>query len=48
MKYYSSPPKIEILTFTIIWMDLGSIMLSKISQRKTNTVCYQLHVESKK
>ena len=24
------------------------IMLSKISQRKTNTVCYHLHVESKK
>ena len=29
-------------------MDLESIMLSEISQRKTNTVSYYLHVESKK
>ena len=30
------------------WMDLENIMLSEISQRKTNTVCYHLYVESKK
>ena len=30
------------------WMDLKGIVLSEISQRKTNTVCYHLHVESKK
>ena len=47
MKYYFSPPKIEILLFTITWMDLESIMLSK-TQRKTNTVCYHLQVDSKK
>ena len=29
-------------------MDFEGIMLSEISQRKTNTVWYQLHVESKK
>ena len=28
-------------------MNLQSIMLTEISQRKTNTVCYHLHVESK-
>ena len=28
-------------------MDLGSIILRKICQRKKNTICSQLHVESK-
>ena len=28
-------------------MELEGIMLSEISQRKTNTVCFHLHVESK-
>ena len=28
----------EILSFATTWMDLESIMLSEISQRKTNTV----------
>ena len=31
-----------------MWMDLESIMLGEISQRKTNTICYHLHVQSKK
>ena len=30
--------KDEILPFTTTWMDFQSIMLSKISQRKTSTV----------
>ena len=29
-------------------MNLESIMLSEISERKTNVVCYYLYVESKK
>lgn len=29
----------EILPFVTIWMDLESIMISEINQRKTNTVC---------
>ena len=29
-------------------MDLEGIMLSEISQRKTNTVCYHLYAESTK
>ena len=48
MKYYSAIPKNEILPFVAIWMDLETIMLSEISQRKTNTVWYYLFVESKK
>ena len=43
-----NPEKNEILPFATVWMDLKSITLSEISQRKTNTVCYHLHVESKK
>ena len=34
------------LPFTATWMDLENIMLSEISQRKTNTVCFHLYVES--
>ena len=30
------------------WMDLEDIMLSEISQRKTNIVWYYLYVESRK
>ena len=38
MEYDSGIKKNEILPFAIIWMDLEGIMLSEISQRKTNTV----------
>ena len=31
-----------------MWMDLEGVMLSEISQRKTNTVCSHLYAESKK
>ena len=48
MKYYSAIKKNEILPFAATWMDLEGIMLSEISQRKTNTVWYHLYVESKK
>ena len=30
------------------WMDLKGIMLSEISQRKTNTVCYHLYMANPK
>ena len=45
---YSAIKKNEILPSAATWMDLEGIMLSEISQRKTSTVCYHLHVESKK
>ena len=38
----------KILSLATMRMDLDGIMLSEISQRKTNTLCYHLHVESKK
>ena len=39
--------KFEILPFATTWMDLENIMLSETSQRKTNTVWYNLYMESK-
>ena len=35
-EYYSTNKKNEILTFSTMWMELEGIMLSEISQRKTN------------
>ena len=46
-KYYSAKKKSEIMPFAATWMDL-EIILSEVSQRKTNTVLYLLYVESKK
>ena len=45
---YSIMRKKEILPFATAWMALNSIMLSEISQRKSNTAWYHLFVESKK
>ena len=39
--------KNEIMPFAATWMDLEMIILSEISQRKTNII-YHLYVESKK
>ena len=30
------------------WMDLETIILTEVSQRKTNIILYHLYVESKK
>ena len=38
MEYYSAIKKSEILPFAAMWMKLEGIMLSKISQRKTNII----------
>ena len=38
MEYYSAVRKKEILPSATTWMNLEDIMLSEISQRKTNTV----------
>ena len=36
MEYYSAVKKNKILPFATMWMELEGIMLSEISQRKTN------------
>ena len=38
MEYYSAIKKNEILPFATTWMELKGIMLSEISQRKTNII----------
>ena len=38
IEYYSATKKNKILPSATTWMDLKGIMLSEISQRKTNTV----------
>ena len=38
MEYYSAIKKNEIMPSAATWMDLEIIILSKVSQRKTNTI----------
>ena len=45
MEYYLAIKKNEIMPFAATWMDLEIIILSEVSQRKTNTL-YHLYVES--
>ena len=40
MEYYLAIKKSEILPFATTWMDLESIMLSEISERKTNAIWF--------
>ena len=47
VEYYSAVKRNEITPFATTWMDLEIIILSEVSQRKTNTI-YHLYVESKK
>ena len=47
MEYYSAIRRNEIVPFAATWMDLEIIILSEVSQRKTNIICH-LYMESKK
>ena len=44
----SAMEKNDILPFAATWVDVEGIMLSELSQRKTNTVCYHLCIKFKK
>ena len=46
MEYYSAIKEHENLPFARVWMELQGIMLSEISQRKTNPIWFHLYVES--
>ena len=46
LEYYSAIKNVEILSFVTTWMNLEGIMLSEISQIKTNTMQFHLYVES--
>ena len=47
MGYYLATRKGEILPFMTTWMDLENIMLSKISQKNSRTICLQAYVGCK-
>ena len=46
MEYYSAIKKNEIMLFTTTWIDLEIIILSEVSQAKTNIIGYCLYVHS--
>ena len=46
--HYSIKKKNEVMPLAAIRMDVDIIIQSEVSQRKTNTIRYYLHVESKK
>ena len=48
VEYYSDIKKNEVMPFAATWMDLEIIILSEVSQTKTNIIWYHLYVESKK
>ena len=48
VEYYSVVKHEEIPPFTTTWIGPEGILLSEISQTKTNTVRSHLHVDSKK
>ena len=46
MEYYSAIKKNEIIPFATAWVELEIIILSEVSQTKTNIICYHLYVKS--
>ena len=47
MEYYSAIKKNEIMPFAATAMNLVIIILNEVRKKKTNTICYHLHVQSK-
>ena len=47
VEYYSTTEENEIIPFAVICMGLEFIILSEVSQRKTNII-YHLYMDSKK
>ena len=48
MEYYSAIKKNKIVPFAATWMQPEIIILSEVSQRKTNIIWHHLYVKSKK
>ena len=42
MEYYSAMKKNKIMPFAATWMELETLILSEVSQRKTNTISYDI------
>ena len=48
MEYYSAIKKYDIMPCAATWMDLETIILNEVNQRKTTIIWYHLHVASNK
>ena len=48
MGYYLAMRKNEIMPFAATWMELEGIMLSEISHRRTDIICFHSYVELEK
>ena len=46
--YYSIIKKNEIMPFATTWMNLESVILSEVRQRRRNIIHHPLYVKSKK
>ena len=46
MEYCLTTKKNEIMPFTVVWTDLEVIILSEVSQTKTNIIQYRLYMAS--
>ena len=46
MEYYSAVKKNKIMPFAATWMELETLILSKVRKRKTNTIWYHFYLES--
>ena len=44
MEYYSAIKRNEIGSFTETWMDLESVLQSKVSQKEKNKYCTLTHI----
>ena len=47
-EYYSAIKKNEIRPFAATWMDVKTVKLSEVRQRRRNIIWHPLYVESKK
>ena len=48
VEYYSTIKSNEIIPFAATWMDVDSVILSEVSQRRRNIGWHPLYMESKK
>ena len=48
MEYYSAIKKNEIMSFVATWLDLESVILNEVRQRRRNVIWHPLYLESKK